>query len=275
MVTKVFKNAWAKLLEKPVKLWGYTLLVSLLKILNAALNCIIFVLFYPISCILRLGGINIMLRGFDGKDVEPKHIFEGGRDHIRRIAGMGWYDLWSFIWAFVPVMNLIKSYSYKLAPYILLENDSINAANALKTSMRRTDGFKGQLFLADVLKGLMLVLLSVACAVLVHIPLLGRLITFCLTIGFVLFFPLFCGFVDVGMYKEITAAAELRDRMKGSFGYNFSKPSHFCPNCGRPVPEGYRCACTDNENPPAVEVTAEPAVTEENNAPEENNPPEE
>ena len=133
MVTKVFKNAWQKLLEKPTKLWGYTLLVSLLQILNAALNCIIFVLFYPIFCVLRLGGINIMLRGFDGKEVEPKQIFEGGKDHIRRIAGMGWCDLWCLIWAFVPVMNIIKSYSYKLTPYILLENDSINATNALKT----------------------------------------------------------------------------------------------------------------------------------------------
>ena len=56
------------------------------------------------------------------------------------------------------------------------------------------------------------------------------------------------------------AAAEMRDRMTGSFGYNFSgKPSHFCPNCGRPVPEGYRCACTDTQQAPTVEVTAEPA----------------
>ena len=274
MVTKVFKNAWQKLLEKPTKLWGYTLLVSLLQILNSALNCVVFVLFYPIFCILRLGGINIMLRGFDGKEVEPKQIFEGGKDHIRRIAGMGWCDLWCLIWAFVPVMNIIKSYSYKLTPYILLENDSINATNALKTSMHRTQGYKGQLFLADILKFLIVLLAFVVCGILVQIPLLGALVTLCIAIGFILFFPLFCGFVDIGMYKEITAAAEMRDRMTGSFGYNFTgKPSHFCPNCGRPVPEGYRCACTDAQQAPTVEVTAEP--TEEPSASADDNKPQE
>jgi uncharacterized membrane protein len=48
-------------------------------------------------------------------------------------------------------LRAIKGYSYRFVPYILLNDPDINATEALRVSMRLTNGYKGKMFLADLL----------------------------------------------------------------------------------------------------------------------------
>jgi uncharacterized membrane protein len=48
-------------------------------------------------------------------------------------------------------IRAIKGYSYRFVPYILLNDPNINATEALRVSMRLTNGYKGKMFLADLL----------------------------------------------------------------------------------------------------------------------------
>ena len=55
--------------------------------------------------------------------------------------------LWSFLFC---IPGIIKSYSYRLAPYILAETPSMTAREALNESKRITTGAKMDLFVMDL-----------------------------------------------------------------------------------------------------------------------------
>lgn len=254
MVVSVYKKAFSKLMEKPIRLWGFSLLVSFMRFLNTVLLGAFFFVFYPVSCILNLGSTRIYLRGYRGQDVDSNHLFEGGRNLPKMIGCLGWKDLWTLIWAFVPIANIVKYYSYKFVPYLTISDNELRATDALKMSMEKTNGYKGQLFLADIFKILIVIALFIVVAIFNLIPVLGILLNVILIILFSILYPLFCGLIDAGMYEAV-----MEDRDRPVF-YNAPGGS-FCPYCGRQVPPGYRCACTD--------AKAEPANAENNgNAPQ-------
>lgn len=242
MVFEVFKKAWQRLLEKPVLLWGLSLLIGFLSILNTVLLGTFFVAFYPAACILAVGGARIYLRGLKKEDVNSKLIFDDGKgwkNILRIIGGMGWHDLWALIWGFVPVMRWIKRYAYKFVPYILATDGDIAPMESLKESMTRTQGYKGQLFLADVFKVLVIIAIIIVCVILHYIPVLGGLLIFIITVLTIAVYPFFCKLVDAGMFEAVTEDRKLKPSFTGGVTY--------CPNCGRPVPPGFRCTCTENK----------------------------
>ena len=70
---------------------------------------------------------------------------------MRKVGGMAWMYLWILLWSLVGIVSLfiptiIKYLSYSMTPYILAEYPKVEATNALKLSMRMTNGYKGQLF---------------------------------------------------------------------------------------------------------------------------------
>ena len=75
----------------------------------------------------------------------------GFRDYWRSVGGMLWMRLFIFLWSLLLVIpGIIKSYAYFAAPYILAEFPSVRATDALKLSMRMTDGYKGDVFIMSL-----------------------------------------------------------------------------------------------------------------------------
>jgi len=76
-----------------------------------------------------------------------KAISNCGVNFWRKLGGMWWMSLWTFLWMLLLIVpGIIKSYAYSMTPYILADCPNVTATQALKLSMRMTDGHKGKLF---------------------------------------------------------------------------------------------------------------------------------
>jgi len=65
----------------------------------------------------------------------------------RKFGGMVWMSLFIYLWSLLFVIpGIIKAFSYSMTPYILATSPNITATDALKLSMRMTDGHKGKIF---------------------------------------------------------------------------------------------------------------------------------
>ena len=79
----------------------------------------------------------------------------GGSDDIGSRIGQILGVLIAVVLFLVGIITLIgKIYAYCFVPYIVLNDQEISAANALKESMRLTKGLKLKMFLADILAGI-------------------------------------------------------------------------------------------------------------------------
>lgn len=72
-------------------------------------------------------------------------------NYWRNVGGILWRDLFIFLWSLLFVIpGIVKAYAYYLTPYILAEYPNVPATEALKLSMRMTDGYKSELFVLDL-----------------------------------------------------------------------------------------------------------------------------
>ena len=56
-----------------------------------------------------------------------------------------------YLWTLLLIVpGIVKSYAYRMAPYILAENPNMTAREALRESIRITQGHKGELFVLDL-----------------------------------------------------------------------------------------------------------------------------
>jgi len=70
---------------------------------------------------------------------------------LRKLGGMLWMELWMFLWSLLFLIpGIIKGLSYSMTPYILADCPNVTAKDALKLSMRITQGHKGELFVAGL-----------------------------------------------------------------------------------------------------------------------------
>lgn len=84
-------------------------------------------------------------RGF--KDSVGGMFSRGFSNYWRKVGGMLWMELWVFLWSLLFIIpGIIKALSYFMAPYILADCPAVTATDALKLSMRMTDGHKGKVF---------------------------------------------------------------------------------------------------------------------------------
>ena len=213
MIFGIYKKAILVCLKKPIKLWALSLLEVLMTVQTYALCGIIPAAALAITFVLSLGMTWVFLDGYRGEDVSAEQLFEGFKNFWHSFAGMGWKTLLMFLWGLIPlcgwVFSIIKGYGYSLVPYIIRESPETSAVAVAKESLRRTKGFKGKMFLTDVL---MYVLIWVAIGILIllcKIPVLGKLfllilIVFILAVAALL--PLFKGLVKAAWYEEITKA---------------------------------------------------------------------
>ena len=204
-----YRKAFAVLARKPIKLWGLSLLYLLIAVIISSLGSFVPIITIPIVLVLSLGFTGVLLRGYHGEEVSTRQLFQGFKkeDIIRNGAGMCWMELWTLIWGFVPVMNIIKAYSYSFTPYILVTDKNISATEALRKSIRMTDGYKGKMFGADVLLILAFIVAFIVLAMLAQISYIGwifGIVCFLLYVAFILFVPLLIGLIRTAFFEEIS-----------------------------------------------------------------------
>ena len=203
-----YREALAVLASKPIRLWGLSLLYGLIAVLISSLGAAVPLISLPIVMLLQLGFTGVLLDGFHGKEVRSEQLFQAFRKEelLRNAGGMCWQGLWNLIWAFVPVMNVIKYYSYSLVPYILLTDKEISPTDALRKSMRMTDGYKAKMFGADILLVVGIWVVMLVLGLLMRIRYIGwifGIVFFAAYLAVCRFGTIFFGLVHTAIFEKI------------------------------------------------------------------------
>ena len=93
----------------------------------------------------------IYVKIYKGEQASANELFSNFKDnYMRKVGGMAWMMLFEALWMFVPIYGIVKAISYSMTPYILANNPNVTAKQALKLSMRMTDGHKMDLFVMNL-----------------------------------------------------------------------------------------------------------------------------
>ena len=72
-------------------------------------------------------------------------------NYWRKVGGMAWMSLFVMLWSLLFIIpGLVKAYAYSMTPYILANCPKVTAREALKLSMRMTNGYKAELFVVGL-----------------------------------------------------------------------------------------------------------------------------
>lgn len=72
---------------------------------------------------------------------------KGFSNYSRSLAGVLWMYLFIFLWSLLLIIpGIVKAVSYWMTPYILADCPDVEPTEALKLSMRMTEGYKGEIF---------------------------------------------------------------------------------------------------------------------------------
>lgn len=242
MVMKIYERAFKVLMKKPLKLWGISLLsVVLSGVLSGLCGVAIPALGIAITMLMSTSMTMIYLYGYRGEDVNTTQMFACFKDWatIKRVVlGMAWMTLWTFLWSLIPIVGpifaLIRTYEYRLTPYILVTEPEVSITEAIKVSKQRTEGYKLQMWLADILFGVAVFVVSFILGLFAAIPVLGvlfALVLVVLLIAVALFGNLFMGLVQAAFYEEINKP----DSFCAGCGARLEEGAKFCASCGKSV----------------------------------------
>lgn len=292
MIKRLYFNAFSVVKRHFFLLWGISLLNCLLCGIAYTLFGVIPGVALCISMLLESAMYIIYLRAYRGGDFHCIQLFDMCRDwHTvkRMLGGMGWMYLWIFIWALIPIAGIvfaiIRSYEYRLTPYILANEPDVSATQAIKVSSAKTRGSKARMFGADMLLLAFLIIPVLVILLLFLLPNLviliggGRLrissaafvLILIVDIVFVILAPIFSGLVHAGFYEELSSrgvcpqcgasidpssafcsscGASLDGSSNASVNHDFG--GRACPRCGAPLEEGSlfcaECGCKLDES---------------------------
>lgn len=111
---------------------------------------------YLLACLIiggaiKLGYSKLNLDIIDGNSISVSQIFSQfdrlGTGFCLKFLTNIYVVLWSLLFV---IPGIVKSYSYAMAPYILCENPSMTANEAITESKVIMDGRKGELFYIDL-----------------------------------------------------------------------------------------------------------------------------
>ena len=269
MVTSIYKKAFAVLRQKPVTLWGISLLCGLLELLAfigfGAVPVGAFIVAWALEAGMAMIYLNSYRTGLKPKSTYLFAAFKKDR-FWRVVGGLAWMELWIFLWALIPIVGIvfavIRAYEYRFTPYILMTRDDVKATDAIKLSKQETMGYKGKMFWADMLIVLLYLAAALVLLILSLIPFIGvlfRVVNTLLSIAFSLFAPLFLGIVQAAFYVETKSAP--------------TTPARPTPPTPPTIPAPVAPTAPAAPEAPVTEAPAEPAPVEE--APTETAPVEE
>lgn len=259
MIKTIYSRALTVLSRKPFRLWGLSLLSSLLITLASALFGVIPGLAVALSWLLSVSMTMVFLHGYLGEDVKIVNLFDCFADWgtVKRVlCGVGLTVLRIFLWALIPfagiVFAIIRAYEYALVPYILVNEPEIPIAETLEVSKKRMDGFKGKMFWADMLWILIVWAAMLVLSLLGLIPYVGvifkiAVILICVCVA--LFGSLFKGLVDSAFYVEIQRETGEGPQFDDSMNNPTEKPKHVTPHTYTPAGDFKFCPMCGTRNP--------------------------
>ena len=213
MISNLYQKTFSVLMKRPLRLWGITLLSSVLLVvvhigfigIPAVGFCALLLLEASMSMIY----LNSYRTGLEPKTSYLLAAFR--KDRIWRVlGGMAWMQLWIFLWSLIPIVGIvfgvIRAYEYAFVPYILMTRDDVRPTEAIKVSKAETMGYKGKLFGADLLLEGAYFVVILLLSLLSRIPYVGIVFTILrivLTVAFGVLAPLFLGILHAAFYVEI------------------------------------------------------------------------
>lgn len=101
----------------------------------------------------EVGAKNATLQLLDGGRPRLDAVWQNFAQNWKRYVGItAWTMLWTFLWTLLFIVpGIVKAYSYRLAPYLMVEYPDMTVREALVKSMEMTRGYKGRLFLLDII----------------------------------------------------------------------------------------------------------------------------
>lgn len=131
---------------------------AMLVLIPIIFGIMIFVMIFALAWKIFLG--NAILTGKNKYFLETrkgysdiKNLFYAfhSKKYLNIIKAMVWRDLFIFLWTLLFVIpGIVKAYSYRLVPYLMAENPMLKYDEAIKLSMKITDGEKGEMFVLDL-----------------------------------------------------------------------------------------------------------------------------
>lgn len=105
-----------------------------------------------IGYMLEVGGRKYFIEAASGRDFKGfiGYCFQGRR-YIDILATMFLRSVYIFLWTLLLIIpGIIKSYAYRMVPYILADNPSIGYNRAIQLSNEMTHGHKFDMFILDL-----------------------------------------------------------------------------------------------------------------------------
>lgn len=115
-----------------------------------------YILIFAVALILtpplQVGLYSAFLRVFRKEKTHAEDIFTKLNTRFGRyLGGMLWTYLFTYLWSLLfCIPGIIKSYAYRMTPFILADHQEVKATDAIKLSMKMTKGHKGKLFVMDL-----------------------------------------------------------------------------------------------------------------------------
>ena len=109
-------------------------------IVSLAGTCILFVIF------INFIGENIKV--YRREQASPGAVFSGMKvNFLRKLGGTVWMCILIFLWTLLLIIpGIIKMFSYYFTQFILADCPNVTANQAIKISMRITNGYKWDIF---------------------------------------------------------------------------------------------------------------------------------
>jgi hypothetical protein len=238
---------------------GLSLLNWLLSVLALCL-AVIPIISIPLILVLSLGMSKLLYEGYLGERPASEQLFIGFKSGlVRNCCAMAWMLLWVFIWGLIPAagffLAVYKFYSYRFVPYILLTRPEVSATEALRISIKETQGYKGLMFGTEIIVILAVALIILLFSLLALIPLIGwvfKAVLLLVLLAFAAFLPLLFGLLSAAFYTETHREADsapASDTIYAPLQGHISNKEYaddddmankttFCFNCGFPLDDG-------------------------------------
>jgi len=86
---------------------------------------------------------------YRGQQPTLNTLFQSGFYYYgHTLGGMLWMSLFIYLWSLLLVIpGIVKSFAYSMTPYLLADHPKLPPTEALKISMRMTQGYKADLFI--------------------------------------------------------------------------------------------------------------------------------
>lgn len=225
MAKSVYQSIFDFSKTRPLHLWVISLLTAVLSMFSFMMGGPVLIIGYSLSILFETAFLMVCYKAVCGRPYLMDDLFAYFKDYKRAfhiIGGSLYAFLFVFLWCLIPIVGpfiaVVKTYEYKLVPFILANEPDVPARDARIVSSFRTKGHKMDMFLADV------VWIVLAIVALMILYLLST-IRFIGWIFFIVFILLLVLVIFLSTFVSGLISAEFYKRLKDVFVFHPAKKS--------------------------------------------------